>query len=373
MGLPHILTYSDAIAHCVSVLGGNPSQAAHDAILRSIHAAYRELLEARRWNYLLTLYRIRVEAPYATGTVEYDHTGGATERRLTLTTGTWPTWAASGSVKIADVWHKVTTRVSSTVLTLDTTLNPGADVVAGTTYKIVQSQYSLPTNFVTPEMPEESNLLRFGRYVRHGEFFGRERYGQGSGSPNAYTVIGDPDNLGRWLLHTLYESAATEELDFWYCRRPREIVLSGYQTAHTVGTVSTAASTTLTGSSTTFDSGMEGSIVRVSSNSTLPTGVDGRNPFAEQRVLGTYSSATSFTVTSAFTGTRSGVKYIISDPLDIEMTMFNAFFRLAEKHLAIERGMRDVKDKIEMADMAMRVAADVDANAIHAREASPAV
>jgi hypothetical protein len=66
------------------------------------------------------------------------------------------------------------------------------------------------------------------------------------------------------------------------------------------------------------------------------------------------------------------VKYIISDPLDIEATMFDAFFRCAEKKLAIERGWRDVKDRIEIADMAMQAAASVDANAIYSREASAA-
>ena len=365
MAYPHIITYADAIQHCVGVLGGNSSQAAHDGILRAIQAGYRELLESRRWTYLLTFYRVRVEAPYETGTVEYDHTGGATERRLTLSSGTWPTWAVYGSVKIADKWHKVTTRVSSTVLTLDATLNPGADIAAGTSYKIIQSQYSLPTNFVSLDQPYEQDLIRFGRYVRPNEFMGRERYGEATGDPKAFTIIGDADNLGQSLLHTLWEPTATEELDFFYYRRPREIILTGYQTAHTAGTVATAGTTTLTGTSTTFDSGMVGSIVRVSSNSTVPTGVDGRTPYAEQRVLSAFASATSMTVSATFTGTRSAVKYIISDPLDLEANQFDAFYRCVEKHLAIIRGMRDVKDRIEMYAMELERAASVDASRIY--------
>lgn len=72
---------------------------------------------------------------YSTGTVAYDHTGGANERQLTLSGGTWPTWAKlPGRVFINDDWYALNTRVSDTVVTLTSGDNPGSDIAAGASY-----------------------------------------------------------------------------------------------------------------------------------------------------------------------------------------------------------------------------------------------
>lgn len=72
---------------------------------------------------------------YSTGTVVYDHTGGANERQLTLTGGTWPTWAKSpGRIFINEDWYSLDTRVSDSIVTLKSTDNPGADVASTTFY-----------------------------------------------------------------------------------------------------------------------------------------------------------------------------------------------------------------------------------------------
>lgn len=70
---------------------------------------------------------------YSTGTVVYDHTGGANERQLTLTSGTWPTWAKlPGRIFINNDWYSLDTRVSDSIVTLRITDNPGSDVSSTT-------------------------------------------------------------------------------------------------------------------------------------------------------------------------------------------------------------------------------------------------
>jgi hypothetical protein len=121
-------------------------------IQRGLKTFYNQALSPQtgkrhRWSFLRAEYTIATVAPYSTGTVAYDHTGGANERQLTLSSGTWPSWAASGVVIIDDTWYEVDTRVSNSIVTLDATNNPGADISAGETYRLVQVEYDLPTNF----------------------------------------------------------------------------------------------------------------------------------------------------------------------------------------------------------------------------------
>jgi hypothetical protein len=59
--------------------------------------------------------------------------------------------------------------------------------------------------------------------------------------------------------------------------------------------------------------------------------VDIDNPYAFQTSVLTYGSATALTLLDVANAAYSGVKYTLSDPLDIEDgAMFTAFLRLAE-------------------------------------------
>lgn len=365
MAHPYVFTFADAIQHSVGYLGGNPTASGMAEILRAVQTAYRVLTESRRWTYLLKFDRIRVQAPYSSGTIEYDHTGGSSERLITLTSGTFPTWMgatattpSTASIRIAGKIHKVSYRLTSTTLQLDSNINPGADISSGTSYEAFISMYSMPTDFISLDIPYDTDLYRFGRYVRPNDWLARERYGEGTGAPNAFTIMGDPNNTARKALHTLYVPTATEELDYVYYRYPREIRYAGRRTAESQGTVA-LSSTTVTGTSTAFESGMIGSIIRVGNSTTVPTGLDGLTPYTEQFKISAYSSATSITIDSAAT-TASGVGYIISDPLDIDPLMSEAFFRGLEKQLAILKNMRTKADAVQLYDESYARAAAVD-------------
>ncbi len=362
MNHPRTYTFADLIEHAIGVQGASAA-AANQALLReAIQAAYSEVTETRRWKYLLKLFRIPAPATYDTGTIAYDNT----TKQVTLTTGTWPSWAASGAIKIGERVHKVVTRTSDSIIVLDSTdgLNPGADISAGAKYRLFQTTYSLPVDFSTLDIPYGEQRWKFGRFtfLRPNEFLSLEQLGDGTGHPFAFTVMADASNPGRMALRTWGGLEAATDLDFLYCRRPRLLVLDGYRTEHKVGSVATTAtSATLTGTSTTFDAEMVGSVVRVSRNSTRPSGLEGTNPFSEERVISAYSSATSMTVSSAFANTVSNRAYVISDPLDIEPSMILAIKRCVEKHLAILFNKASKNEAIQLFEAELERASQIDA------------
>lgn len=94
--------------------------------------------QPHRWSFLRPLTSLTLNASYSTGTIT------VVSGVVTLTSGTFPSWAAYGDVVINGVAYSVNTRDSGTQVTLDdTTVN--AD--AGTAYSLQQTVYELPADF----------------------------------------------------------------------------------------------------------------------------------------------------------------------------------------------------------------------------------
>lgn len=103
------------------------------------------------WSFLSPWSSLVVNAAYSTGTVEYDHTGGASERLVTLTDGTWPSWFTGTAItrtriRIDGIDYAVATKEDATTLTLDESNNPGEDVDSGTSYSLHQDNYQLDSD-----------------------------------------------------------------------------------------------------------------------------------------------------------------------------------------------------------------------------------
>ena len=132
-------------------------------------------------------------------------------------------------------------------------------------------------------------------------------------------------------------------LDFIYHRKPRELIYTGELEKESQGKIShTAGQVTCSGTGTAFASGMIGSVLRLSSTATKPTSFWGQSPFADERDIKTVASTTTLNVKSSITSAHSSVAYVISDPIDIDPSMEEAFLRCCEKHLAIVRRMPDL-------------------------------
>lgn len=353
MARPYLLTYQDLIDHLVDFVGGTSEEAAVRQMRGAIQSAYRELISARAWKYYFTPGRIVTQAPYSTGTIEYDQTGGTVERKVTLTGGTWPTWAASGRLLIGDAFHAVATRESSTVLTLDPMINPGADIASGTSYSLVQDIYSLPNDFraLAQIYTADKNVLE---YVTPDEWLDITTNIPSGGTPLRYTIMSDPDLLSAFAVFLDRYPTAAETLDFVYQRQARQLRHTGYGTGETSTPAATSSvsvtvdTASVTGSGTAFTDAMIGSVIRFSGSSAVPTGLNDTNPYVEQRVIVDVASATALTLDAAVPQTFTSVGYTISDPIDIDTVLIEALLRGCERQLAITRNMKSLPNVEQM-------------------------
>lgn len=99
------------------------------------------------WTFLRPVATMQTAASYATGTVAV--TNASTT--VTLTTGTWPTWAASGVFVHNGVSYSVATRSSGSVILLDNAF--AGTTATAQTYFICEQDYDLPDNFGAMESP----------------------------------------------------------------------------------------------------------------------------------------------------------------------------------------------------------------------------
>lgn len=351
MASPELYTYRDAVDAAIDYLTGAGSGSAQQKdIRRAVQAAVREVWSAHDWSWLYKHGRVHLHAVETTGTITYDHTGGTNERELTLVGATWPTWAENAVVRIDDVVSHVESRISDTVLTLDVTLNPGFDVDALTEFSIFPSYYVLPQDFHKFDGPMGESPWRLGTPVTPTEIMRIERYSDTTGSLRYYCVRSIDDLHGSLGLYISPPSDTAETNDFVYQRRCRQLRYSGHEaTVDYPGTIVTNGTTSVVGTDTAFEDGMVGSVIRVGRDSTrIPTGLDGLYPFMEQRTIVAVTDTTNLTLDTVAATSLSGVKYCISDPIDIDVVAFNLFLRCIEKHLAIGRNMKHKGEAIAL-------------------------
>lgn len=112
-----------------------------DAIIKgAVNDALDMVSSERPWPFLLRKAYLNLRGAYSTGTITI--TNGA--NTITLSSGTWPTWAASGKVMVSGQIIDVATRTSGTVLTMAD--NWGATTLTAQGYVIYQNEYDLPDN-----------------------------------------------------------------------------------------------------------------------------------------------------------------------------------------------------------------------------------
>jgi hypothetical protein len=339
-----LTTFKDLCDRLYDYAGANPASEAVRNVKRAALDAYRDLALAGPWTYYYQQGRIVTNADQADGTVTYDHTGGTYERMLTLSTGTWPDWAPFGVVQIGTGSYTVAEKKTATVLTLSSHSNPGADVAAGASYRLYRDTYPLPIDFRMGYAHHMQANWGGLHYCHPSEWLAQRELSGSIGTPYAYTVAGDDNYFGALALK-LYPPPDDEyTLNFLYQRLPRQLRVDDYS-AGTVGL--TAGLLTLSGTGTSWSSRHVGCVVRVSLSDTdeLPTGPDGLNPYAEERTVLAVDSATSIQVDAAWSQSLSGVRYVLSDPADVEPgVMLNALFRGAEDQLGKQMRLRDRGD-----------------------------
>lgn len=361
-----LTTYRDALDHAYDYLGDDRSARAARSARQAVLGAYRRLGQETKWTLYYHRHRFSTNAPYSTGTVTFDFTGGTYERELTLASGTWPEWAAYGAVVLNNIAYEVAERKSSTVLTLTVASNPGADVAAGTTYSLVRDTYPLPVDFLACD-----RLLNLTNtvpvfYGHPRQWANRQVVYQSAGSPYLFSVTGEPNYQGVLALQLYPAPDQAYAFEYLYQRKPRPLTVDEYK----VGTVSVSAgATAVTGSGTAWTSAHVGSVIRFGDTLNHPTGLTGTYPFQEERVVMEVTNTTALVVDAALVNTYSGNKYVLSDPVDVDEVMLNAFWRGIALELSKLRRIEGLGDVTALYQMDLRQAMAADSRHMGRRAA----
>jgi hypothetical protein len=385
-------TYNDLLQHALDYLGADPSAVVTRDAKRAIREAYRDLPNCHNWTYFYKHGRIITNGAYdstVTGaSIQYQHTSGTYPRQVTISGGTWPTWATGGSYlrlqspmaivenniapddNTSVVNYKIAEQKSATVLTLDDQVNPGQDIPSGTPFQIYQDTYLLPEDYIAQDQALFERNFGGMSYTHPREWLYENRYVFAQGVPQCYTITGDPIYPGRLTLKIFPWPFEVRTIDYIYKRRPRAI----NHLSVTAGTISlTSGSVVATLAGSTFTPDMVGSVIRVSSNGNVPTDdIIGSNKFAFESYITDYLSSTTVNLADAAPSSVSGKGYEISDPIDIERgAMLNAFYRCVEYHLSVNRTLKDKPSAAAAYKKALAEAKDADSRSFMGRTVSP--
>lgn len=363
-------TLADCVEHLIDSANATGLSEERRKARRVVIDAYRQFPQFAEWTYFYKHGIVTTQASQEAGTCAYDHTGGAEERLVTLTDDTIDTTYGSWfTIVIDDVHYPIETVVSSTTFTLPEFSNPGADVAAGTSYLMYRNIYPVPVDFRTGgELMEFEGQGNAPVFVSPEELLSSLEY---DNTPQSwlrfYSIRGGGQQYSGLVFEFSPPPSAAMTLTFSYTADPRPIGMIGTVTEYSTGTVAVSG-TTVTGTTTAWTNRLVGSVIRFTASTTaLPTGPAGAygndNPYTEQRIITDVASATSLTIDAALTGTYSGVKHTIGDPLDLDYhVMLDAFLALCEWKFAgiltKEQKFIDVKEAAWRRQYARAMAAD---------------
>jgi hypothetical protein len=316
-------TWRDAVELVLDVVGGQKTGGRNLALAKvAVQEAIQSLVDMRDWNYYIDPARIVTVDQYATGTVEYDHTGNVSgERLVTLTGGTFPAWAERGTLLIGSVPYRVSTRESDTELILDETVNPQADVAAGSTYTLYQEAFILPAGFKRPIRVDRLNNWD-GQYLSPQAFQNARESLEFSGQPRYWTIMTDPKDTRRQAMWFYPAPQSEESFDLLFERRPVPLSVYDYKT----GTVTVSlGGRSVTGSGTVFSSGMVGAVIRFGTAAKTPESLESvENQYAHESIISARTSDTAVTLATNADQASTAVKHRISSRIDVADSMWNA-------------------------------------------------
>lgn len=293
----------------------------------AVRSAYNDLPTMLRWNYLLRRTQINTATPYSTGTITYD----SDTRTITLDSGSFPTWAASGEILISRNVYSVEQRVNSTTLILASDRCPLDDITDDTAYTLVQTKYNLPVDFTELRAIVELERLWPITFLPPEEMLQRTQLWFDPSDILFFTIIGGVN--GRVQIQFAPPPVVARTYDVIYQAKPRPFGLNG---AYSTGTATTTAdSTTVNFSGSTLPLNVKGCVLRIAADDLkLPESDVGDNPSVEEHVILSRVSATQVLLETAATSSYTAVKFTIDDPIDIEpVAMRTLLDRMCESRM----------------------------------------
>lgn len=341
-------TYFDLVESLIVSSYGGPQDAEQRDIRTAVHRAYSELTTIRDWSWYHVHGRVVTDAPYGTGSVT---SSGTT---VTLTGGTWPTWAGQGYLKIGEQIARVASRTSGSVIELDASVSLKT-AASNASYILYRTVYPLPSDFRNMDEPSDEYNWWSGLYITPDQAMKLERVNNTSGTPLHWTIIKDPDANG-WAIKLMGYPTERETIDFTYRRSARPLRYSGHEAALRQGTISRTGSA-VTGAGTAFADAMSGSVLRVGDTVNHPGAIESLTPWVSEAVITGVTNATSLTAGS---GTiASSTKYLITDPIDIAPHMEQAMDSACDYWLARIRNLK-ADDAYAMYSRDLRLAMEQD-------------
>jgi|SRR6185436_11852140 len=336
MSVIQLTTYHDAVSYLIDYAGGDAQQRTLTDAQRAVVNGYREFTSSHDWSYYFARHRITTSEPYDTGTVTYVNS----TRELTLSGGTWPTWAAYGSVIINQIPYEVASRTSATVLVLSQSSNPGEDIATATSFEIYRDTFPMPCDYLKGFDMLELTGGQLVLQVTNSDWLSPQQLRAGPAKPSRFAVTADPNYFGVLACRFHPRPDQAYSFDFIYHRRPRQLNIMDYSS----GVVSVSnGSASVSGSSTAWASKHIGAVIRFAATGEkyAPTGREGAYPYAYERVVTSVSAAGALEVDEVLPETLTNVKYRISDPMDLEEGAFmTAFWRECERQLRSYKRMK---------------------------------
>lgn len=335
-------TVADAVEWIIDTAGATGVAEERRKARRVVLDCYRELPLRDEWSYYTRPFNFTTDASQSTGTIAFDLTGGTYEREVTLSDATWPENAKFGELILGDGHYPIESRKSDTVVTLREGNAPVADLAAGTSYTYYRSKYPVPIDYRSgSEVVVFWNYGRTLTYVTPAELQIHKASWPGQSSWQALYTVRPAGEFYSGMAFELSPPPSTAlTYSGMYQADPRPIGTFGTGVEYSTGTASVSG-TAVTGSGTSWSTRMIGCLLRLTTSTTVvPTGLGGAhqadNPYDEQRVVEDVATATGLTMDVAVTGTYSGVKYTIGDPLDLDYhCMLEAFKAMCAWKFAI--------------------------------------
>lgn len=361
-----ITTYGDLVDLLEDAMRLNSSGVSlrTSSLKRIILDAYDEFMATRPWKYLREPYRLPLSPPQSAGTVTFQQSGDTYTNEVTLSGATWPSWAQDGALVVGGLLCQVDEVKSDTVLTLLDYARPYEDLT-DVTYKLSRDWYVLPADFAGMEQAGLAGSTSLLKYLPPDEMLRQVVSSGKTGTPRYYTIAPAQGIYGRMALRVSPMPTTATALDFIMRRQPRQLRHTGKDANDFVGTISSELeSTTITGSGTAFSSTMEGAIFRAnlsSSTTDYPTGLEGKNPAGVECSVISVIDENTLVVDSAPAAALDGVRYSISDPVDVPSGAFTlAISKLAELLLARRMDVKNIQRYEKAARSAMKLAKSMD-------------
>ncbi len=224
--------------------------------------------------------------------------------------------------------------------------NPGM-TIAGADFVFQPQSMLLPADFYKMGWVTESNSCRWSEcFLDPDSWLGMEQSCAGlSNIPFRWTIMPSRHAEGRWEIRWIGNPGANRRISFIYLRRPvDDLRWSGTEpgASSTGGAkiATTAGSRTVTGTGTSFSQAMVGAWIRIGRRkvnpNSIPSGLDGNDPYMELHQIRSVQSATSLTLTKAAKYTDTDLSFMVSSRLDLAQEHLNAFYACTQKLLAFK-------------------------------------